>query len=160
MEFSDYKIHIVASNNFKDKLVAYIEELHNVSELIDKKEDAYLILKAKFEKEIERLRAVDRPIPKPGSGKATFTFAANEKIQNLRPFIDEFWQKILGTSFSSSLISNESDLTSWEHYLTGGKNELIEKVKNEYGIDIKKIYDLPIHEVLATIKNAASKKQD
>lgn len=158
MEFSGYRIHIVLSNNFKGKFVAYIEELYNVAEVVDKEEDANAILKPKFEREIERLRAANKPIPKPGTGKAKVSFVANDKIESLRPFIDEFWDKILGTSYLTSFVSNESYFDSWDHYLKGGSNELIEKIKSEYGIDVRELYHLPIHEVLTAIKKKIEDK--
>ena len=153
MNFADYKIHIVRSNNYKDKFVAYIEELHGVSELIDRTEDAEMALKPKFEKQIQSLLKTHQPIPKPGTGKANITFALNDKIESLRPFIDEFWEKILGTSYSTSFVSDESRFYAWEDYLRGGKSELIEKVNKEYHTDIKDIYEYPIHEVLSKIKD-------
>jgi predicted RNase H-like HicB family nuclease len=152
MKFTDYKIHIVDSSNYKDKFVAYIEEFHNVIEVIENKDDAEKILEPKFEKEIQRLKQENQPIPKPGTGKAKITFAANDKIEALRPLVDEFWEKILGTSYSTSFVSNESVLRDWEHYLIGGKEELIEKTKKEFNVDIGNIYEQPIYKILGKLK--------
>jgi hypothetical protein len=150
-EFDDYKIQIGQSSNYADKLVAYIEELYNVSDIIDNEVQASEKLKPLFEKEITRLKESGEAIPKPGSGKSKITFAPNDKIEELRPFADEFWKKILGTSYSISFVSSESYFNSWEHYLDGGKDELIKKVKQNYSVDISIIYDKPIHEVLKFI---------
>ena len=150
--FSDYKIQIVQSSNYPEKNVASIEEFHNVMALIDKNEDAAEILKPLFEKEIERLKSENQSIPKSGSGKAKITFASNEKIENLRPFIEDFWDKILGTSYSTSFVTDESLLRDWEHYLASENLTIIEKVKNIYGFDIESIYNEPIHKVLTEIK--------
>lgn len=155
-QFENYEIHIVISSNYPDKFVAYIEELHNVSEIIDSKELAEGFLRPKFEKEIKRLKDIGKTIPKPGSGKAEITFAASDKLDDLHPFIDEFWTKILGTSYATSFVSNESDFSSWEHYLEGGKQELIEKVKKYYHYDISGIYERPIHEILRELRNKES----
>jgi len=152
--FSDYKIYIGQSSNYSDKYVASIEELHNVKALIDNKEKAVEILRPLFEKEIERLKLENQPIPKSGSGKAKVTFASNDKIEKLRPFIDEFWNKILGTSYLTSFVSDESYFRDWEHYLDSKNKTIIEKVKDVYGIDIESIYDKPIHIILTEIKKA------
>lgn len=152
MKFKDYKIHIVDSSNYKDKFVAYIEELHNVIELIENKDDAERILEPKFEKEIQRLTQTNQPIPKPGTGKAKITFTTNDKIDALRPLVDQFWAKVLGTSYSTSFVSDDSYFRDWEHYLKGGKEELIEKTKKEFKLDIRDIYEQPIYKILTKIK--------
>jgi hypothetical protein len=152
MKFRDYKIHIVDSSNYEDKFVAYIEELHNVIELIDNKDDAEIILEPKFEKEIQRLIQTNQPIPKPGAGKAKITFAVNDKIEALGPLVDRFWEKVLGTSYSTSFVSDDSYFRDWEHYLKGGKEELIEKTKKEFKLDIRDIYEQPIYKILTKIK--------
>jgi hypothetical protein len=155
-KFDDYKIHIIDSNNYPDKFVAYIEEFFNVIEIIDNKVDASEKLRPLFEKEIERLKESGEEIPKSGSGKAKITFSANDKIEKLRPFVDDFWDKVLGTSYSTSFVSNDSYFHDWEHYLNDDKDELIKKVNQIYSVDITSIYDKPIHEILTTIKNKNS----
>ncbi len=127
--FDDYKIHIVESNNYNGKWVCYIEELYNVSEIIDNKKQAIESLRALFEKEIVRLKTFNLEIPKPNSGKAVITFAPNEKVNSLRPFIDIFWKDVLCTSYNTSFVSDESTFYPWEQYLEGGKDELIDKVR-------------------------------
>ncbi len=155
-KFEDYKIQIVDSGNFTGKFVASIEELYNVVCIIDNKTEASDKLRILFDKEILRLKDEKQKIPRPDSGKAKITFASNDKIVALRPFIDEFWDKILGTSYSTSFVSDDSYFHDWEHYLDNGKEELIKKVKHTYSIDITSIYDRPIHEILTTIKNNKS----
>lgn len=152
-KFEDYKIQIVNSSNYPDKFVATIEEFYNVICIIDNKEEAPEKLRSLFDKEIVRLKDSGQPIPKSGSGKAKITFAANDKIEELRPFIDEFWKKILGTSYSTSFVSNDSYFDSWLHYVNGDKDELISKVKQIYSVDISSIYDRPICEILTIIKS-------
>lgn len=152
-KFEDYRIRIGNSNHYPEKFVANIEELHNVIAIIDNKDDAPKILKPLFDEEILRLNKIGNTIPQPGSGKAKITFASFDKIENLRPFIDQFWKKILGTNFSTSFVSNESYFYEWEQYLENGKNDIIKKVKKEYSIDISPIYDKPIYVILETIKN-------
>ena len=152
-KFIDYKIQIVDSGNFPGKFVAYIEELYDVACIIENKTEASDRLRPLFDKEINRLIVKKQIIPKPGSGKAKITFASKDKIEGLRPFIDDFWDKTLGTSYSTSFVSDESFFHDWEHYLDSGKDELISKVKHTYSIDISPIYDKPIHEILSIIKN-------
>ena len=154
--FDDYNICIVDSNNYPGKFVAYIEELHNVAAIVDNKEEAASKLKSLFDKEIKRLKDEGQIIPNPGSGKAKITFAANNEIEKLRPFIDDFWKNIFNTFYTISFVSNESLFNAWEHYLQGGKEELIEKVKRKYNYDITEIYEKPIHQILTKIKNHKS----
>ena len=150
--FNDYKICIGNSNNYPDKYVAYIEELYNVITIIDNKDQAADKLRPLFDKEIERLKDEQQIIPNPGSGKAKVTFAANDKIEKLRPFIDNFWNKVLKTSFGTSFVSNESFFRDWEHYLSNGRQELIDTVKKEYAYDITEIYDKPIYIILTELR--------
>jgi hypothetical protein len=93
----------------------------------------------------------------PGKGKSKPKFAPNDQVESLRPFVDEFWSDILGTSYSTSFVSNGSVLSSWEQYLPGGRDELIQKVKDKYGVDISDYYDEPIPVVLTRIKASANK---
>ena len=155
-KFDDYKIQIGNSNNYPDKFVATIQEFHNVISIIDNKTEAPDKLKPLFDKEIIRLKDNGQTIPKPGNGKAKITFAANDKIEKLRPFVDEFWEKILGTSYTTSFVSNDSYFRDWLHYVNDDKDELIKKVKQTYSVDITSIYERPIHKILTTIKNKKS----
>ena len=84
--------------------------------------------------------------------KGKVQFAAHDEIESLRPFIDEFWSDILGTSFTTSFVSNESTLSSWEHYVAGGQHEIERLVKQKYGIDISPYYDEPVPVVLCKIR--------
>jgi hypothetical protein len=90
--------------------------------------------------------------PLSGSERTRLTFAPNDQVEALRPFVDEFWAEVLGTSYTTSFISNESRLSSWERYVPGGRTALIRKVKERYGVDITTFYDDPIPDVLARIQ--------
>lgn len=152
-KFDDYKIHIVNSSNYKDKFVGYVEEFHNVMAILDNKSDAETVLKPLFDKEILRLKEDGESIPVPGSGKAKITFTKDDKITAIEPLVVDFWDSILGTSYYTSFVSNDSRLHEWEHYLPNGKTEIIEKVKAKYKVDIESIYDKPVWQVLTILKN-------
>ena len=92
----------------------------------------------------------------PGRKTSRPKFAPNDQVESLRPFVDEFWSEILGTSYSTSFVSNGSVLSSWEHYLSGGREELIQKIKDKYGVDIADYYDEPIPIVLTRIKETSA----
>lgn len=96
------------------------------------------------------------PIPLPGSGKGRARFASNDQVEALRPLVDEFWSEILGTSYATSFVSNESQLISWDHYVSGGRPELIRRVKEKYGVDISACYDEPIPAILRRIRDASA----
>ena len=78
-------------------------------------------------------------------------FAPNDEIEELRPFVDEFWQLIFRTSYDTSFVSNESTLDSWEHYV-GDREAVIKQVQWFYGVDISPYYDEPIPKVLRNIQ--------
>jgi len=94
----------------------------------------------------------------PGRKNGKPKFAPNDQVELLRPFVDEFWSDIINTSYSTSFVSNGSVLSSWDHYLSGGRDELIQKVKDKYGVDISDYYDEPIPVVLTRIKEGSANK--
>jgi hypothetical protein len=150
--FEDYDIKFVQSSNDPNKLVVFIEEFHSVIELVYDIADAPALLKPKFESQIEYLKETHQPIPKPGDGPAKITFAPTNKIDELGSFIDEFFEKILNTSYATSFVSNESMLDDWANMYCDGKENLINMVKDVYGYDISTIYEKPMYEALAILK--------
>lgn len=120
------------------------------------------------EKAVEKLRdeyikclkfyqETGKPIPLPGSMPEPLTFAPDDQIKALFPLVADFLEKILGTSYSISFISNDSHLSSWEHHCNGGKAEVIRKTQGRYGVDITDLYDETIPVVLRCIKEKLSK---
>lgn len=83
-----------------------------------------------------------------------FKFAPNDEIEALRPFVDDFWSRVLETSYATSFVSNESNLDAWEHY-AGGRQQLIDRVNDAYGIDITPYYDEPIAKILRRLKETS-----
>ncbi len=155
-----YKVKVVKSNNFPGKFVASIEEFPSVIILINSKEEALDKLRPIFYQELEKYKQNNKIIPEPGSGKKLLTFAESANVNSLRPFIDEFWEQILNTSYLHSFVSGESRFSAWEHYLTGGKDTLIRKVKEEYGVDIEPIYERPIFEILNFVIINSNKRRN
>jgi len=84
------------------------------------------------------------------------SFAPSDKVEALRPFINDFWSTILETSYTTSFVSNESTLDSWEHYV-GGREALISRVQQVYGVDITPYYDEPIPSVLCKVRDGAKR---
>jgi len=157
VNFKDYTIVIVKSNNYPGKFVASIEEFHNVITIIDNKEKASQLLKPLFNREIKRLSKINNTIPKPGSGKAKITTASNYKIFSLGQFFNEFWDKIVGPAFPVHFISDESYFDDLEYFSdAAGKQKLIDKVKFVYNYDIEPIYNKPINEILFAIMKSNS----
>jgi hypothetical protein len=59
---------------------------------------------------------------------------------------------LLGTSYSTSFVSNESTLDVWGYmYVPGGRQELVARVKARYGVDITDEYEKPIPIILRII---------
>jgi len=153
-KFENYKIQ-TGYTNAENIPYAGIEEFFALSALGATHEEAIEKLKVKFEERIKYMRERGQRIPLPGEREAP-RFAPNDQIEALRPFVDEFWLEILGTSYATSFVSNESKLNSWEHYVLGGRSSLIKKVKEKYSVDISDFYDEPIPIVLRRIQEASS----
>jgi hypothetical protein len=136
---------------------AAIEEFFNLIATGTTRDEAIWNLRPVFEQRVKMMKEQGEPIPLPGSGRGRARFAPNGQIESLRPFVDEFWLEILGTSYTTSFISNESRLSTWAgHYLSGGRTELIQKVKARYGVDISPYYDEPIPVVLRRIQEEST----
>lgn len=81
-----------------------------------------------------------------------FEYSRTERIQNLKPFLEDFFDKVLGFSLGECFVSDESYLSDWEGLFDkSAKKEIIEKAKQLYNVDISEYYDLPIYEVLEII---------
>ena len=119
-------------------------------------EEAIEELRREFQWRVESMRRNGERIPRPGSKPARVGFAPNDRIEALRPFVDEFWSEILGTSYLTSYVSDESRLSTWERYVPGERGALIERVKDRYGVDISAFYDEPIPLVLRRIQEQSA----
>jgi predicted RNase H-like HicB family nuclease len=153
--FENYRIQ-TGHTNADHTPYAAIEEFFALSATGETRNDAIRNLKPKFEERIRQMKERGEPIPLPGSGKGVPRFAPNDQIEALRPFVDEFWSEILGASYATSFVSDESRLFSWDHYLAGGRAELIQKVRVKYGVDISAYYDEPIPAVLRRIQSTTA----
>lgn len=115
-------------------------------------EEARHKLRPKFDERVQLLQSRGEQLPLPGSGKRVPGFAPNDQTEQFRPLVADFWEHILGTSYSTSFVSNESTLDVWEQmYVPGGRQELIARVKERYGVDITDEYEEPIPIILRII---------
>jgi len=156
VRFEDYEVHTGYTKAPVPRPWARIRELFSLVGIGDTPEDAIRDLARLFYERVHAMRKEGRTVPPPGSGPGRGRFAASDQIEVLRPFVDEFWSEILGTSYATSFVSNESKLTSWERYLPGGREELLQRVARRYCVDISGYYDAPIPEVLGRIRNGAA----
>ena len=120
-------------------------------------EEAVEELRRAFQSRVEFMRRNSERIPRPGSKPGRVGFAPNDQIEALRPFVDEFWSEILGTSYLTSYVSNQSQFDAWEQYVPGGRAALIERVKQRYGVDISEFYDEPLPLVLRRIRDQSAR---
>ena len=149
--FEDYDIK-TGKYQYRSIYWASIEEFASLKAEGQTEEEARHKLRPKFTERVQLLQSRGEPLPLPGSGKQVLTFAPNDQIEQFRPLVDDFWQRILGTSYRTSFVSNESTLEVWEHmYVSGGRQELIARVKAIYGVDITDYYDRPLPIVLRII---------
>jgi len=152
--FEDYRIK-TGYTNVGHVPYASIEEFFALGATGTTHNEAIWNLRPEFEKRVAYMKERGEPLPLPGSGRGKARFASNDQIEALRPLVDEFWSEILGTSYATSFVSNESRLSAWDHYLSGGREELIRKVKEKYGVDISSYYDDPIPAVLQRIRDVS-----
>lgn len=152
-KFEDYRIR-TGQTKVDHVPFACLEEFFSLTAFGQTPDEALRNLRDMFETRVKVMRDHGDPIPPPGGRKTGARFAAHEEIEALRPLVDEFWSEMLGTSYATLFVSNESRLSSWEHYLSGGRTELIEKVQGKYGVDISAFYDEPIPVVLGRIRDA------
>ena len=96
-------------------------------------------------------RAADIDIPPGGGTRDRPVLAPNDLIEAMRPFVEEFWSEVLGTSYATSFVSNHGRLDAWEQYV-GGRDTLIARVADVYDVDITKVYDQPTWKVLAFVR--------
>ncbi len=115
-------------------------------------EEARRKLRPRFDERVQLLQSRGEQLPLPGSGKRVPGFAPNDQIEQFRPLVADFWEHILESSYSTSFVSNESTLDVWEQmYVPGGRQELIDRVKARYGVDITDEYEKPIPNLLRII---------
>ena len=145
--FENYAVLI---GKIKDRNVFYagIEEFWLFAEGRTE-EEAISALREQFAKHIQDRLNRGKQLPIPGSGKAILRFAPNSQMERLRPFVDDFWERVLGTSYGTSFVSDESNLEVWiDMYVSGGLQELLARVQAVYGVDISEFWDEPIPVVL------------
>lgn len=87
------------------------------------------------------------------------SFAPNDRVEQLRPLVGEFWALIFGTSYATSFVSDESTLDSREHYVYGGKESVIKRIKWFYGVDVTPYYNESIVDILFKIKEKSKGKR-
>ncbi len=116
-------------------------------------EEAIENLRAEYEKRIEFLRESGDEIPFPGGPKQKAKFASTERISQLATPAAHFLENVLGTSYATSFVSDESMLCDWEHYV-GDRAEMIARTYTVYGVDISDVYDKPIVDVLEHIERS------
>jgi hypothetical protein len=117
-------------------------------------EEAVVKLRRLYTERVEHMLQAGESIPAPGSGQGPAQFASDDLVRTLGDFVGEFWWDVLCTSIASSFVSDESRLSSWDHYV-GGREALLRRVQARYGVDISPIYDEPVPYVLAFIRERA-----
>jgi predicted RNase H-like HicB family nuclease len=149
--FEDYAIR-TGKLRYRPGYWASIEEFGSLIADGLTEEEARRKLRPKFDERVQLLQSRGEPLPLPGSGKRVPKLAANDQIEQFHPLVADFWEHILGTSYSTSFVSNESTLDVWaQMYVPGGRQELIARVKARYGVDIADEYEKPIPIILRII---------
>jgi hypothetical protein len=150
--FEDYKV-VTGRTKMGNLPYATLEEFASLIATGKSSEEALNNLRKKYLERVARHLANGKPIPAPGSGKVKIGFALDGEIWKLGFVVEDFWKNILGTSLTTSVVSNESRLSSWEHYC-GGRDVLIQRVLERYSVDIS-TYSEPIPIILKKIKEGS-----
>ena len=100
-QFENYEIHIVNSSNYPDKFVAYIEEFHNVSEIIE----AVWAEKKKMVK----------------ASKATYSIEGDMEIEGFREHLFLLFEQLIDNALKFKHLDREP------HIDITGKVELLEE---------------------------------
>jgi len=116
-------------------------------------EDAIEKLRSEYEKRLEFMRGSGDEIPVPGGPKEKARFASTERMSKLAVQASHFLENVLGTSYATSFVSDESMLCDWEHYI-GDRQDVIDRTMVVYGVDISEMYDKTIADVLEHLKNS------
>jgi len=118
------------------------------------REEAIATLRALYEERVAFLRSAGKPLPAPRCSPGPAQSSPNDQVEALRPLVDEFWTGVFGTPYLPSQVSNVSTLGDWEHFVSGGRQAVIARVRAIYGVDLSDCYDAPIPVVLARIRKA------
>jgi len=113
----------------------------------DTKEQAYLDLKANFEK----LKAEGTVLPRPGAG-LPIEFAVSEKVESHTILAADFFEKILGMDYRDCFITDESGL--WDFHMEESNDHLHRKIREVYGVDVSDIEDAKLVKIFERIISA------
>lgn len=108
----------------------------------DTKEEAYTMLKEKF----ENYKVYHEKLPRPGCS-VPIQFADTTTIDNLEPIAVDFFDKILRYNYYDCFISDESSLLDFEQ----DTNETLQKINQVYNLNLKDIGDGNIVRILMLI---------
>lgn len=113
--------------------------------------EAFLNLQETF----ELYKTNNEYLPKPWE-KKELEFASDEQILKYESFAADFFDKILGMDFYNGFFSDESclDLLYCDYDDDKKKKieqDIVNKVKATYGVDIQKVYNLPLPELFEFI---------
>jgi hypothetical protein len=147
-----YEVRLGVLTNPPHQYCASIEEFAALVGIGKTIEDAIKDLRKEYRLRVDQMNGAGEKIPLPGSGPGRVRFAPSDEVEALRPLVDEFWDRILRTSYTTSFVSNQSKLSSWESYVPGGRDEVISRVRSAYGVDITEVYDSPIPVVLRSLR--------
>jgi hypothetical protein len=132
--FEDYEV-ITGYTNVGHVPYASLREFFALVGTGASHEEAVVELRRLYAERVEHMLQAGDSVPPPGSGPARARFASDDLVRRLGDFVGKFWRDVLGTSIATSFVSDESRLSSWEHYV-GGRDALLRRVQARYGVDI------------------------
>jgi hypothetical protein len=108
----------------------------------DTKEEAYKMLKEKF----ENYKIYNNTLPRPGCS-VPLQYAHTTMIDNLESVAVDFFDKILGYDYYECFISDDSSLLDFEQ----SNDETLRKINETYDLQLKEIGDGNIVRILKLI---------
>lgn len=105
----------------------------NLSGFGETKEEAYEALKQTF---LEQRESGTR-MPRPGSGAPAFSIASSHELARYEDIARDFLPRILDRSYDECILTDESSLWTFPY----DEEEMIDKIRDAYGVDIADITD-------------------
>ena len=145
-ELDDYPLRYrnQADPNHKELKAWHLQVInwYSFSGLGDTKEEAYKMLREKF----ENYKAYGHKLPRPGCS-VPIQFADTTKIDNLENIAVDFFDKILGYNYYDCFISDQSSLLDFGQ----DNEETLQKINQTYNLNLKEIGDGNIARFLTLI---------
>jgi hypothetical protein len=117
-----------------------------VTGLGDTEQEAFLNLDKSFARAKAERARTKKPLPRPGT-RVPIEFASQDRVTAHAALAEDFTRRVLNVDWA--WLSDESSL--WDFHHAGTNEELIEKIKQVYGVDVSDVELARLSEILERI---------